>query len=535
MEFFVRLFLIVVKLIALFINVLQTLNPLKKEKPKANALPPIENHLLTLSAQELRKRLCEGQISSLELVSAYIERIKVVNPQLNAVAQDCFEASLVQAAKVDAQIGDASDVKSLFQQQPLLGMPVTVKESCGLSGMSFAVGSLARSQLKAPADGAVVARLRAAGAIPLLVSATPEYCFSIDTDTLLNGRCCNPFDLERTPGGSSGGEGALNGAGASLFGIGSDIGGSIRIPSLFCGVFGHKPTAGVVSVEGHFPNSSNDDFNQYLVMGPITRFAVDLAQLLEIMAGTQAANKLRLHEPVDLKQLQVHYALNFEGLNGYMHLAVDEDIKTTIRMAVVHLKSQGLQVQRANLPGFRNSLEIGLGGIARLDKMDFLLTAQQPYEKVAQIRKTLWELLRSLCGQSKYTTGPLIFDLMRRSNAFMPSKQLETYQQEGQSLATDLSRLLGENGVLIFPTLHAPAFSHGATPIQLWGVDYTLIFNILGFPVTHVPMGLNDAGLPIGFSVVAAPFQDRLTIRIAVELERVFGGWQPPSPHKLVT
>lgn len=130
-----------------------------------------------------------------------------MNSRLNAVVSDRFEQALREAATVDERIYEGGDdVAQLFERQPLLGMPVTVKESCALANMSFTVGSLSRSEQKATEDGVVVARIRAAGAIPLLVSATPEYCYSTDTDTLLNGRCVNPFDFERTPGGSSGGE-----------------------------------------------------------------------------------------------------------------------------------------------------------------------------------------------------------------------------------------------------------------------------------------------------------------------------------------
>lgn len=147
------------------------------------------------------------QLTSLELVGAYIERIREVNPQLNALVEERFEAALREASAVDEAIAAASsDVEKLFAAQPLLGLPCTIKESCSLAGMSYAVGSLGRSKQRAQQDGVVVARLRAAGAIPLLVSATPEYCYSIDTNTLLNGRSMNPYDLTCTPGGSSGGE-----------------------------------------------------------------------------------------------------------------------------------------------------------------------------------------------------------------------------------------------------------------------------------------------------------------------------------------
>ncbi|XP_030573527.1 fatty-acid amide hydrolase 2-A [Drosophila novamexicana] len=525
MELLLRLLLICIKFVAFIAHALQYVFIWARGRQIKQSLPVNSNPLLMLSIQELRTRLRSRQLTSVELVSAYIERIKVVNILLNAVVEPRFEAALREAAAADELIAAAGDdADQLFAKQPLLGLPVTVKESCALSGMSFAVGSLARSERRADQDGVVVARIRAAGAIPLLVSATPEYCYSTDTDTLLNGRCRNPFDFERTPGGSSGGEGALNGAGASLFGIGSDIGGSIRIPSLFCGIFGHKPTGGVVSVAGHFPNSSDADFQQYLVLGPMTRFAVDLAQLLELMAGPEAAAQLRLHELLPLSQLQVHYALGFEGLNGGMHQAVEEDIQTAIRKALVHLQTLGLPVQRAKLTGFGDSLEIALSGIARMGQMPFVLDSE-----CSQVGQTVMQLLRSLCGKSRHTTNALIFDLMRRTNAFMPSQRLESYRREAQTLAGQLTELLGTTGVLLFPTMHAPATRHGWTPLQLWGVDYTLLFNILGLPATHVPMGLNGQGLPIGFSVIAAPYQDRLCLRVAVELERAFGGWQPPN------
>ncbi|XP_068156367.1 fatty-acid amide hydrolase 2-A [Drosophila tropicalis] len=531
MEFLLRLILITVKLISLFVATFGCF--LKSSKrPRTSGLPAIRNRLLTLSLQELRSRLRARQLTSVELLKTYIERIEAVNPQLNALVESRFEAALVDAAKVDELIAHAEDVDKLFQDRPLLGLPMTVKESCALDGMSFAVGSLAIKTIKADKDGVVVKRLRAAGAIPLLVSATPEYCYSIETDTLLNGHCCNPYNFEHISGGSSGGEGSLNGAGASLFGVGSDIGGSIRIPSLFCGVFGHKPTGKVVTVEGHFPNSTDTDFEHYLVLGPITRFATDLPDLLEVMAG-ENAGKLRLREPVQLSQLEIHYAFGYEGLNGRMHQPVDEEIKDAIAKAVDHLKNLGLAVQEADLSGLNNSTEIALSGVASLGKMNFLLDAE-PTEGKGKVRETLGELVRSFRGQSNYTTNALIFDLMRRTNAFMPAKKLEQYQGEAKWLIEEFTRLLGENGVLLFPTMHATAARHKWTFFPLWGIDYTLLFNVLGLPVTHVPMGLSSrTGLPIGFSVIAGPHQDRLCLKLAAELERAFSGWCPPTPHEL--
>lgn len=172
--------------------------------------------------------------------------------------------------------------------------------------MSYCVGSVPRKELRAEDDGVTVSYCKAAGGIPLLVSNTPEYCTSWESSNKVNGRSLNPYDTRRSSGGSSGGEGALIGSGASLFGVGSDIAGSIRVPAMFNGIFGHKPTGGLLSVEGHFPYSKDGSFKNYLVVGPMCRYAKDLPTLMHIMAGPNA-DKLRLNEPLYTKDIKVSF------------------------------------------------------------------------------------------------------------------------------------------------------------------------------------------------------------------------------------
>ncbi|KAH8330103.1 hypothetical protein KR074_009908 [Drosophila pseudoananassae] len=533
MEIFLRLLLVVVKVLSWIITPILD-KFVYPQKPKRTLVPPIKNPLLLLSIQELRSRLRSRQLTSVELVKAYIDRIESVNSHLNAVIESRFPAALKEAQNADDLIaGCASSeaVEKLFEERPLLGLPMTVKESCGIEGMTFSVGSLFRKNVKAKSDGETVKRLKAAGAIPLLISSTPEYCFSIETETLLNGRSVNPYDDERTPGGSSGGEGSLNGAGASLFGIGSDIGGSIRIPSQYCGIFGHKPSGRAVSTKGHFPDSTDPDIEHYLVEGPMTRFAVDLNDLLRVMAGEENSKKLRLTEPVQLNKIKVHYALGLDGLNGLIHMPVDQNIQNSICRAATHLKTLGLEVTQSKLPNLNNSVEMALSGIAGQYGMVYLLEGGSG--EPGNVKKNLWEILRSLVGRSSYTTNALLFELLRRTNAFMTRAKVNQYLEESRLLIGEFSKLLGDNGVLLFPTLNLPSPRHKWSVFSLWGVDYTLIFNVLGLPVTHVPMGLDERGLPYGFSVIAGPNQDRLCLRVAVELERAFGGWKPPVPNEL--
>lgn len=196
----------------------------------------------------------------------------------------------------------------------------------------------------AAADGIAVANLRAAGAIPMLVSATPEFCTSWETYSHVNGRTLNPHDARRTPGGSSGGEGALIGAGASLFGVASDVAGSIRIPAMFNGVFGHKPTAGVISLVGHYPPATaGTRLEEYLTIGPISRYAKDLPTLLHVMAGAEGAVKLRLEQPCLTRDIQVFYME--EAGFSLSDVPVQLEIRVYMQRAVEHFKRNGMRTK----------------------------------------------------------------------------------------------------------------------------------------------------------------------------------------------
>lgn len=232
-----------------------------------------------------------------------------MNPFLNAIVEERFEEALEDARKAD-KICETTPYIFLQQNYPLLGVPFTVKESCSLKSFSKCVGSVPRANIKADKDGEAVGYLKSSGAIPLLISTTPELCLNWESNTHVNGCTKNSYNLKRTSGGSSGGEGALIGAGASLFGVGSDVAGSIRVPSHFNGIFGHKPTANVVSLFGHLPEST-PEIDNFLVIGPMVRYAKDLPILLHIMAGPNA-EKLRLTGSINTKEIKVSFGIQFE-------------------------------------------------------------------------------------------------------------------------------------------------------------------------------------------------------------------------------
>ncbi|KAH8358878.1 hypothetical protein KR093_002946 [Drosophila rubida] len=530
MEVYIRILALILTYLSLLVDKISAFfNP--RQPPK---YPAIKDPLLLKSVVELILELKRDQLTSEHLVKTYIARVREVNPSINAVIEERFEAALQEARHADELIASAKteyDRVALFTRYSLLGIPFTVKESCGVKGLSFAVGSVVRKGMKAPCDGHVVELMRAAGGIPLLVSATPEFCMSFETSTVLNGRCLNPYNHAHSPGGSSGGEAALNGCGASLFGVASDISGSIRLPAMFCGVYGHKPTGGLTSVQGHFPYTAQDEnFPNMLQIGPITRFASDMPLLLEIMAGNNK-HKLRMAEPVALKDIKVHYAYGFSDKNSMTRPNVDPEIQLAIARAVKSFEKAGLRTEPLQMNFLDNSMEVALVGLLDLKGVPSIVTQQS--NRPPKMRLLCVELFNSLIGHSLFTKEALFVELMHRLNGLVSVDHMERYREEARSIKTYLTELLGDRGVLLLPTFHRTALNFHTSLFHITGIDNLLIFNVLGFPATQVAMGYNQLAMPIGIQVVAAPYQDKLCLQVAAALEAAFRGWAPPIAHQL--
>ncbi|XP_055853537.1 fatty-acid amide hydrolase 2-A-like [Episyrphus balteatus] len=486
--------------------------------------PPSQPELTNIPIVDLVPKIRQRELKSEELVRAYVERIRAVNPILNAIVEDRCAGAIKDAQQVDQLIKTTppEQLDALFGRHPLLGVPFTVKESCGLKGMSHVVGNEHRYLLHSENNGEAVELLRDAGCIPLLVSANPEFCQSWETTTKTHGRCNNPFDTRKTPGGSSGGEGALLGCGASPFGVGSDIAGSIRLPALFNGIFGHKPTGGLVSVTGHYPMSDDKLFRKYLQVGPMTRYARDLPLLLQIMSGSNA-DKLEFSKPIHTKDINIHYMIEEELT--FTRWPVDSDFKVAILRAIKHFESNGMKAKEVKIKDFTKSLEITLASAFDVETPSILNNPNKPNHP-----DNVWaELGKSLIGDSKYSFNGLFLEVLRGLNGLIPKDKVKYWLKEGDAIKAELTNLLGSEGVLLIPTFHRTAMSHNTSVFNLGGVPFLSIFNIIGFPATHIPMGLNSDGIPIGFQVVAAPYKDKLCIQIAAELEAAFGGWVHPN------
>src|ERR1700757_1824031 len=291
-----------------------------------------------LSAVSMAEQVRQKKISALELVDAHLARIAQLNPRLNA-----FIALDEDRARWDARALDTAAAHGDFRG-PLHGVPISIKSSIATAGLRCESGTRLRAGNVPAKDAVLVSRLREAGAIILGVTNTPELLMAWETDNLLYGRTNNPWDFERTPGGSSGGEAAAIAAGCSAGGVGSDGGGSIRVPAHFTGICGLKPTPGRIPATGHFPESAGP-FALLGVVGPMARTVADLRLLFEVMAGPDDADTCAAPVPLrwpnadEVKRLRIGY---FED---DARTPVTPEIRDAVRTAAVALRHAGFDVE----------------------------------------------------------------------------------------------------------------------------------------------------------------------------------------------
>jgi fatty acid amide hydrolase 2 len=367
-----------------------------------------------------------------------------------------------------------------------------------------------------------VARLREAGAIPLGVTNTSELCMWLESANRVYGRTNNPYDAGRTAGGSSGGEGAIIGAGASPFGLGSDVAGSIRMPAFFNGIFGHKPSSGLVPNAGQFPCAENDAL-RYLSTGPLCRRASDLMPLLRVIAGPHpddsACRAMPIGDPSQVSVAGLRVVLVRQ--NGITR--VDPPLEAAIENAARALERAGARVVEARLDRLSRSLDMWSAMLDAAGGASFaeLMGDGTPVRPAP-------ELVRWLVGRSPHTLPALALALVEKVPRLVPSYARRMVRETAE-LRHDVESLLGPEGVLLFPPFPKIAPRHHRPLLRPLDFAYAAIFNVLETPVTQVPLGLDARGLPLGVQVVGAHGRDHVTIAVAQALEERFGGWVPPA------
>ena len=464
------------------------------------------NELVLVSASRQLEILRSGQISVVELAEAHIRQIERVNPLLNAIIDFDPERVLAQARALDA-------AKSAYGL--LHGLPVTIKSSISAAGYLCEIGSTLERGEVPKEDAPVVARLRASGAVILGTTNCPEFLMAYETDNLLHGRTNNPWALERSPGGSSGGESAAIAACMSAAGLGSDSGGSVRLPAHFTGICSLKPTPGRVPGRGHLPPCVGP-FSVLGAIGPMARTIEDLTLLFETLSGHDVVDPASA--PVALRWPKVSELR--EKTIGYFEdddlVSVTPETRQAIQDSVAALKDAGFQVE----PFRPRALEL----LRKLWWKFFVRCGAMFYQpairgRESQLSPIFREFLSIAAGD-----GPL--------NGV---ELLDAWAQLDLLRSRTLEEMVG-HPILLCPVASVPAFRHGERKWVVEGreVEYfdamrhTQWFNVLASPAAVVPVGQSPEGLPIGVQIVARPYEDEVVLAIAAVLDRAFGYRHPP-------
>ena len=448
----------------------------------------------SLSLVALAAAIRTGQVTSEQAVRAYLDRIDAVNPKLNAVVQQRREGAIADAR--------AADRVPHEKRGALHGVPVTIKDSLDVAGIISTGGTQGRAKYVPPHDATVVARLRAAGAIVLGKTNTPDLTMSFETNNLVYGRTNNPFDVARTPGGSSGGAAAIVAAGGSPLDIGSDTGGSIRVPSHFCGIAGIKPTAGRVSRAGHIIDFAGPS-ESLTHIGPLARHVDDLALALAIIAGPDNIDPHVMDAPLgDYKKIPVRN-LRVATFTKLGSLEPTAETASGVERALKILEKAGCKHTAVEIPGADDIYTVytgllwGDGGAA-----------------MARIL-TRWG-----------TTESPLFDRIKAATN-LPSGDYSLQYEKFDNWRSSLLRIFADYDVLICPVNVGPAPLHGT--FSRPAAAYTQLFDLTGWPSTVIRAGTSPEGLPLGIQCVAHPWREDISLAVAHHLESAFGPFPGPS------
>ena len=482
----------------------------------ALATPPSTDPLTRRSAVALAAAIRAGETTAREVVEEHIAVLERTQPRTRALAADRFADARREA--------DDADAREAGPDRPLHGVPCTIKESFAVAGMPNSAGLVARREHRAEEDAPPVARLRRAGAIVLGVTNTSEMTMWIESANHVYGRTNSAYSEKRTAGGSSGGEGAAVGSGGSPLGLGSDIGGSVRLPAFFNGVFGHKPSCGVIPNTGQFP-VADGEAARMLTPGPICRRAEDLMPALRVLAGPDGADPLaravELGDPeaVDLARLEVILP------EKAWYLPVSRDLREARERAADVLGATGARVRHETMKSMRRALELYVLALKDGSPASFADVLADAGVESVSLRRSLGGVVR---GRGPHTLPTLILIAVERISGRVPERRVRRAVAAAKSLAEEVEGLMGD-GVLLHPPHARVAPKHGRTVGRAWAITPTAIFNLLQMPVTQAPLGLDARGLPLGVQVVAPRDADHVSIACALELERACGGWVPPA------
>ncbi|AXI09863.1 amidase [Oceanobacillus zhaokaii] len=467
----------------------------------------ISNSIIDMDATEIAEKIKQGELTSVDTVKAYINHIKKVNPHINALVEERFSDALNEADELDRVSLNGKNAG------PLHGVPISVKESFHVTNMKTTAGLVHRQDLISRDDAAVISRLKAKGAIILGKTNTPTLCFNQETENKLYGRTNNPWDVTKTAGGSSGGEGALLAVGGSAVGIASDIGGSIRIPAHFNGVVGFKPGMNQVSAEGHFPLPSNPIQERMFAVGPMGKSVRDMRWIYQIISD----------KPIRTKYLQ---SFKIEILPSNMGYPLSDTTKEILN-EIEYLLEKSVSTKRTVPPFFDDTAQIwqdiiSMGGSELLEQ-----------EAYSNDRSNIFKaFLREKLTQ-RTTIHPNLSRAIIASKMFKPSakriREVKEILQQGDIRLTDYMH----NRILIFPIYHSSALKHGKVYQEIFSLrktfldvmPYVAYANVWGLPALSIPVGIDENNMPISIQLMSAIGNEDILFRLGRILEKKFKGY----------
>jgi len=472
---------------------------------EAAAANPIPDDPLFTSAKKLAEMIRAKKISSTEVIKAHIARIEAVNPKLNAVVFPTFEQALAGAKFADEALAQGKNFG------PLHGVPCTIKDSHDVKGVVSTGGTLGRKDYIPGSDATYVARVRAAGAIILGKTNTPELTLSGQTTNLIYGKTHNPYKLGFQPGGSTGGGASIIAAGGAPFDIGTDFGGSIRGPAHFCGITGLKPTTGRVPRTGHIVGYGGY-FDAFQVVGPLARWVEDLALVTPLIAGPDFIDAAIVPAPwlepkdVDLKKIRVAYYLN----NG-SEKPLTPETEAAVLKTVALFKGLGVSVTE-DCP------------------KELIKESQDLRNALSTADGRAWTK-RMLKKYGTAQVSPVI--------SLTENPQCDTAEFTRLAEAFDVNRAKFLGWVKSYDLIICPA---NRTPAEPWPEDlkpqqpdpknigFTTTYNNTGWPGTVVRAGTSPEGLPIGIQLIAQPWREDVSLAAAAFVEAASGfGYQKPT------
>uniref|UniRef100_A0A0N4ZGC8 Amidase domain-containing protein n=1 Tax=Parastrongyloides trichosuri TaxID=131310 RepID=A0A0N4ZGC8_PARTI len=518
-QFIFNIYFLIVNTTFRLINLLYTFEYISKPNEQ----------LLLISATQAAELIRNREITATELLEAYLNRIKVVDSVIKAVVVKHYDSAKKKAAEIDEYLAnidvESDEYNNLKYDKPLLGVPFTLKDSISLKDSILSCGMVCRKDTVMSEDATAVQRMKDAGAIVVCVTNVPEVCMWWESVNKVYGRSCNPYDSRRITGGSSGGEAALIASAGSLIGLGSDIGGSIRMPSFFNGVFGLKPTQGIIPLEGHYP-MPHGFRAQMLTIGPICRYAKDLPLMLSVLAGEAAETELKLSAPINVKKTRIFY---MEGIDHPLIENTSSEMRETLRKAVKYFeKKYDTHTYKVDFDLAKNAMDFFFASmdIEGGDKFSKIMLDGKGEVNVGT------EAVNFLAGSSNHTLPALVTAALDNIGLFSEKRKKKLFSQRDK-LKKEIIHLLKDDGILLFPSFPTTAPYHNQPLFTPFNFSYTALWNVVGLPVVECPMGLTrnlstPGGVPMGVQVIGSPYSDALLIAIAKDLEDGFGGWVLP-------